>query len=65
MLILDAYGCKSDAEFTRTLEENIRLRGAMDMLISDNANAEISEMAQDTLRTYHIRDWQSKPHYVD
>jgi hypothetical protein len=43
-LVLDAYGCHSDAEFSRTLEDNIRERGAMNLLISDNAKASKPEI---------------------
>ena len=35
--------------------------GAMDVLISDRAKAEISNKVQDILRTFIIGDWQSEP----
>ncbi|HET7637806.1 MAG TPA: hypothetical protein VFK47_03615, partial [Ktedonobacteraceae bacterium] len=57
----DVYGMKTDKEFVNTLEDNIRKRGAMDLLISDRAQAEVSKKAHDILRSYHIRDWQSEP----
>jgi hypothetical protein len=56
----DAYGCHSDAEFSRTLEDNIRERGAMNLLISDNAKAEVSLKSQDICRTLFIQTWQSE-----
>ena len=62
-LLGDAYGCKSDSQFINTLEDNIRKRGAMDLLISDRAKAEISNKVQDILRAYRIDDWQSEPHH--
>ena len=34
----------------------------MDILISDRAQAEISNRVKDILRTYVIKDWQSEPH---
>ena len=52
----------SDAEFVNTLNDEIRKRGAMDMLINDCAQAEISKRVQDILRSYVIKDWQSELH---
>ena len=49
----------SDAEFVNTLNDEIRKRGAMDMLTNDRAQAEISKRVQDILRSYVIKDWQS------
>ena len=57
------HGCKSDAQFVNTLEDEIRKRGAMDTLISDRAQAEVSNRVQDILRSFVIDDWQSEPHY--
>ena len=37
-LVIDVYAIKNEKEFILTLQENIRKRGAMDMLISDRAN---------------------------
>ena len=34
----------------------------MDVLISDNAKAQISVKVKDILRKYCIDDWQSEPH---
>jgi len=34
----------------------------MDILISDRAQAEMSNCVKDILRTYVIKDWQSEPH---
>ncbi len=62
-LVTDAYGMKSDKEFVNTLEDNIRQRGAMDLLISDRAQADVSNKVADILRAYRIRDWQSEPHH--
>ena len=59
----DAYGMKSDKQFVNTLEDNIRKRGAMDKLVSDRAQVEISKRALDILRAMVIEDWQSEPHY--
>ena len=62
-LVCDAYGIKTEKEFVNTLEDNIRYRGAMDKLISDRAQVEISKKVNDILRNYCIDDWQSEPHH--
>ena len=59
---ISAKGCSTDAEFANILNDEIRERGAMDILISDRAQAEISNRFKDILRTYVIKDWQSEPH---
>ena len=51
---------KSTAEFVNTLEDVIRKRGAMDLLISDSAKVEISKRVVDILRALHIQSWQSE-----
>ena len=61
-LVTDCYGMKTDGEFGNTLEDNIRRRGAMDKLISDRAQSEVSKKVHDILRAYRIEDWQSEPH---
>ena len=61
-LVTDAYPMKTNDEFVNTLEDNIRERGAMTKLISDRAQAEISNKVQDILRTLVIKSWQSEPH---
>ena len=53
---------KSDKQFVNTLEDNIRQRGAMDKLLSDRAQVEISKKVLDILRALYIGDWQSEPH---
>ncbi|KAG7358362.1 hypothetical protein IV203_014950 [Nitzschia inconspicua] len=61
-LVTDAEGLKrTDQQFVNTLEDNIRKRGAMNRLISDRSQAEISNKVKDILRALHIRDWQSEP----
>jgi len=62
-LVSDAYGVKTDAAFVNTLEDNIRQHGAMDKLISDGAQAELSDRAKDVLRALCIDDWHSEAHY--
>ena len=54
---------RTDKEFVRTLEDNIRKRGAMDKLISDRAQVEISNKVRDIMRNYIIDDWQSEPYH--
>jgi len=63
LLVSDAYGVKTDAAFVNTLEDNIRQRGAMDKLISDGPQAELSDRAKDILRSLCIDDWHSQAHY--
>jgi len=52
---------KSDKQFVTTLQDQIRKRGAMDKLISDRTQVEVSRKVKDILRTYMIDDWQSEP----
>jgi Reverse transcriptase (RNA-dependent DNA polymerase) len=60
--VTDIYGIKSDKQFIRTLEDNIRQRGAPNKLLSDRGSVEISNKVHDVLRTLCIGDWQSEPH---
>jgi len=60
---ISVHGCKTDADFPRCLEDEIRKRGAMDKLASDRAKAEISKKVQDIVRTLFIDTWQSEPHF--
>ena len=62
-LVSDIYPMRSGKQFTNTLEDNIRRRGAMDKLISDSAKNEISHKVQNILRAYNISDWQSEPYH--
>jgi hypothetical protein len=62
-LFSEAYGMKNGKEFVSTLEDVIRKRGAMDKIISDRAQIEISRKVTDILRAYRIDDWQSEPHH--
>ena len=62
-LVTDVYGMKTEKQFVATLQDNIRKRGAMDKLISDRAQVEISKKTLDILRAYAIDDWQSEPHH--
>jgi hypothetical protein len=58
----DLFEMTSENQFVSTLQDVIRKRGAMDLLISDRAQVEISKKVQDVLRHYCIDDWQSEPH---
>jgi hypothetical protein len=62
-LVIDVYGMSSTKEFVNTLEDVIRKRGAMDLLVTDSANVEISRRVVDILRALCIDSWQSEPHY--
>jgi hypothetical protein len=60
--VCDVYGMKTDGQFVNTLQDNIRQRGAPTRLISDRAQAKISNKVKDILRALIIGAWQSKPH---
>ena len=62
-IVIDVYSIASTKHFVNTLEDVIRKQGAMDKLISDNADAEVSARVKDILRALCIDDWQSEPHY--
>jgi len=62
-LLTDCYGFCSGSEFPNTLLDNIRERGAMDTLISDHANYEMSARVKDILRSLMIGHWKSEPYY--
>jgi hypothetical protein len=55
--VCDAYGCKTDGEFLRTLQENVRRRGAPTKLISKRAQSQISKKALQYLRALVIDSW--------
>jgi hypothetical protein len=52
--VCDAYGCKTDGKFLRTLQENVRRRGAPTKLISGQSQSEISKKALQYLRALVI-----------
>jgi hypothetical protein len=54
---------RGQSEIPRTLEDNIRERGAMKTLISDGAKAVISNRARDILCLYHIKHYLSEPYH--
>ena len=62
-MVSDVYPLQTEKQFVNTLQENIRKRGAMEKLITDRAQSEISTKVKDILRHYIISDWQSEPHY--
>ena len=62
-LVIDVIGMGSKGEFVNTLEDVIRKRGAMDMLVSDSAPEETSARVKEVLRSLCIRDHQSEPYY--
>ncbi len=59
-LVTDVYPCKTDKQFVNALEDNIRDRGAMDKILTDSAQAEISNRVKDVLRSLCISSWQSE-----
>ena len=53
------YHCgKSDKDVHRCILDEIRRLGAMDVLVSDRAQAQISKKVHDVLRTFAIKDRQ-------
>jgi len=48
-LVAKVYGMKLDKQFVDKLEDNVHQRGAMDVLISDNTQVEISNKVKDFL----------------
>ena len=50
------YGMKSNMQFVRTLEDNIRKWGTMNKLISDRAQVDISNFVKGILRVLFIDD---------
>jgi len=61
-LLTGCHGFCSASEFPNTLLDNIRERGAMDMLMSDHANCEMSARVKDILQALMIGHWKSEPH---
>ena len=65
IFVCDAYGIKSTKQFINTLSDNIRKWGAMDTLISDGGNYDISKGVTDLLHSLFIRDYQSESYHQD
>ena len=61
--VCDVFGLRSDQDFVNTLNDVIRKRCAMDQLVSDRAQVEVSERVKSVLIHLCIRIWQSGPHY--
>ena len=61
--VTDVYGVKTDGELVNTLQDNIRDRGALTKLISDNAKVNISDRIKDFLRALIITSWQSESYH--
>ncbi|CAB9531892.1 hypothetical protein SEMRO_4203_G353371.1 [Seminavis robusta] len=53
-LVVDVFGMSTSSQFVNTLEDVIRIRGAMDALISDSAALEISDRVKELLRALCI-----------
>ena len=61
-LLTHCYGFCSFSEFPNALPDNIRERGAMDILISNHANCEMSARLKDILQALVIGHQKSEPH---
>ena len=64
-LVCDAYGITSTKQFINTLSDKIRKWGAMDTLISDGGNYDISKGVTDFLHSLFIQDYQSESYHQD
>ena len=64
-LVCDAYGIKSTKQFINTLSGKIRKWGAMDTLIIDGGNYDISKGVTDLLDSLFIQDFQSESYHQD
>ena len=53
--VCDIIGLRNERDFVTSLQEIIRKHGAMDQLVSDKAQVEISNKTKDILR-HHIID---------
>ena len=62
-MFCDVYGMFTDAQFAGILMENIHRHGAMDLLVSDHAQVEISKRVEQFLHALFIGNWQSEPHH--
>ena len=60
---VDLFPLANNRQFASTLMDVIRKSGAMDVLISDQAQMEIFNKVKDILRHLVIDDWQSEAHY--
>ena len=60
-LLCDAYGIKSQKQFINTLYDNIKTRGAMDIIITEDGKYEISMKVADLLRSLFIKQYESEP----
>ena len=61
--VIDVIGLKSKENFPSALEDIIRKRGAMNLLISDGSKEQTSQRVKDILRSLQIKDWQSEASY--
>ena len=57
------FPMSSESQMSNTLLDFIRMHGAPNMLLSDNAKTQISTKVIDILRHYHIKQHRSEPHY--
>ena len=62
-LLIDVYGIKPNEQFINSLEEHFRKRGAMDKLMSDSDQSEISTRVKGILRALFIDDWQLESYH--
>jgi len=56
------HECRTEGEFARILEDEIRCCGAPNLVVSDRAKAEISRKTEEVLRRYVIDAHQSEPY---
>jgi len=59
---ISIYPMNTDNQFVSVLQDKIRQNGAMDTLISNSAQVEISKKVTEIMRAYVIDDGQSEPY---
>ena len=61
--VTDAYGMERKKHFIKSLQDNVRDRGAMRRLLVDSCRTECSKKVHDFLRLLVIQFWQSEPYH--
>ena len=60
--VIDVFGLASKAQSTNAVEDSIRMRGAMEKIITDKADHLTGRRMLDILRAYMIKGWASEPY---
>ena len=62
-LVCDAYEIKSQKQFINTLYDNIKIRGAMNTIITDGEKYEFLKKVADLLRSLFTKQYESEPYH--